>query len=67
MESEETPSHPWIYELSRTKMTTDQENNYGTETCAFRRDFDTSLSNIPIKAGVVLKVMAGYKMYQDKL
>ena len=66
MEDEETPSHPWIYELDRSSITTDEENGTGTETCAFRRDFETSLSNIPIKAGVVLRVMVGYKMYFDK-
>ena len=58
--------HPWIYVLENSSMTTDDNQQTGTETCAFRRDFETSLSDIPLKTDTTLTVMTGYKMYLDK-
>ena len=52
--------------LKNSKITTDQASDQGTETCAFKRDFETSLSDIFIKADVTLKVMVGYKVYRGK-
>ena len=65
-ESDQTATHPWIYVLKNSKITIDEANDTGTETCAFKRDFETSLSDIFIKADVTLKVMVGYKVYRGK-
>ena len=63
---DQTATHPWIYVLENSKITTDQANDTGTETCAFKRDFETSLSDIFVKADVTLKTMVGYKVYRGK-
>ena len=65
LQIDKASSYPWIYILDRSKVTTDEANNTGTETYAFQRDFLTSLSNIPIKAEEVIRVIVGYKMYVD--
>ena len=51
LENERVDAHPWSFVLENSKVTTDTENDKGTETCAFKRDFETALSDIPIKVG----------------
>ena len=52
MDNDQTDLHPFIYVLENSSITTDETSNTGVETCAFKRDFETSLSDIFIKADV---------------
>ena len=38
----------------------------GIETCFFKRNFLTSLSDIPLKVNEDIRVMVGYKMFLAK-
>ena len=66
LEDERTDTHPWSIVLEHSGVTTDTEYNMGTAVCAFKRDFQTALSDIQIKVGDIYKVMVGYKMYLHK-
>ena len=66
LEQERIDDTPWSTVMDKSAVTTDKLFDEGTMVCAFKRDFETEFSNIPIKVDGTLKVMVGYKMFLDK-
>lgn len=56
---------PWHIDLKKSKITRNQAANDFKETCTIWRDFVTTYSDIPIKAGEPIKLILGYKVYLD--
>ena len=51
--------------MRRGRLTTDAASGTGINRCTFKRNFDSPHSFITFKEGLKLKLITGYKMYEN--
>jgi len=65
LKDEKTEQYPWLVDESKTIITRDIDNEVYSETCNINRDFETTYSNIPLKAKEKYELNVGYKIFQS--
>ena len=53
----------WLLQPGKTNLTIDEVQGTYSETCNMYRDFTTTYSDVPLRNNVILKLDAGFKVY----